>query len=371
MGLNNTGAIGIDGIPVRVLKLLAPVIAGPISHLIRMSFESAVVPTAFKLARVIPVHKGKGKSVEEAASYRPISILAAMSKILERVALNQLSPYLAPLLPPSQFGFRPGRGTAAAIASAHGAGMVARAKNMVVAIAGYDMSSAFDTVDVDMLAAKLVELGIKGKEGSWFTSYLTDRRQQVDFNGVRSSFRSVPHGVPQGSILGPVLFLVLVHDLPSSIIGTSSSNNHLEVGISGYADDVACWVAGRDERAVKKRLEEVSSALVNYCSLNYLALNEKKTQVVWSGHPGLPVVVGASEVKPGPIFEFLGVSFDRQLTVNPHLRALTSSARSLAIMARRLTNHIPPPAGVLGDGGPSKRKNWLLLPSVPPQAQGA
>ena len=169
----------------------------------------------------------------------------------------------------------------------------------------------------------------------------------MDFNGVGSTFRSVPHCVPQGSILGPALFFVLVHDLPCTITGTGTGNRSgvdhgggnsrrnsrhcsLEVGILGYADVVACWDAGMDASAVKEQLEGVSTALVNYCSLIYLALNEKKTPVICSGHPSLPIKVGANEVKPGQNFEFLGVNFDRKLTVNPHLTSLISSARSLA-----------------------------------------
>ncbi len=343
MALNNTGAIGVDGIPVAVLKLLAPVIAGPVAHLIKKSFESAEVPSAFKLARVIPIHKGKSKPMEEPSSYRPVSILDAMSKILERVVLNQLSPHLAPLLPPSQFGFRPGRSTATAIASAHGEWSVARAKGLPVAIAGYDMSSAFDTVDMSMLTNKLARLGIGGKENSWFKNYLEGRSQQVEYNGTRSTFRPVPYGVPQGSILGPVLFLALVSDLPSTIIGCGNNDDKggLHVGISGYADDVACWVAGRDVATVQKELEGISSALVTYCNKNFLALNEEKTQVLWSGHPGLPIKVGNSAVAPGTNFEFLGVNFDRKLTPTPHIGNLISSVKSMAIMARRLSFHIP------------------------------
>ncbi len=108
---------------------------------------------------------------------------------------------------------------------------------------------------------------------------------------------------------------------------------------------MACWVVGKNPVRVRRRLEEISSSLVSYCSLNYLAINEKKTQVLWAGAPGEAVQVGDCRVRPADEFEFLGVKFDRQLTVNPHLRNITSTARSLAIMARRLTFHLP--AGVV------------------------
>ena len=162
MSLNNIQALGIDGIPVPVLKMLAPVISAPLAHLIRKSFETSTVHNGFKVARITPVHKGKGKALEM-ASFRPISILAGMSKILERAALRQLSPYLAPLLPTSQFGFRVRRRTSMAGLTAKGSWAAARAWGKAVGLVGYDMSAAFNTVDLGMLIRKLEELGITSK----------------------------------------------------------------------------------------------------------------------------------------------------------------------------------------------------------------
>ncbi len=267
-GLNNTHALGVDGIPVAVIKQLAPIIAAPTAHLIKVSFESARVPSGFKKALVIPLHK-KNKPPHLASSYRPVALLAAFSKVLERVVLQQVSPHLASLLPSTQFGFRPRRSTSAAIAYSHGCWYAARARGLNVAIAGYDLSSAFDTVDVHMVSAKLEGFGIGGLENRWFLDYLSHRVQQVQYNNSRSTFRDVHHGVPQGSILGPLLFLVLVADLPaeiSSLAGvalTSAGGNKIEVGFSAYADDALCWVTGKSPELLQEALEKLSSVIVS------------------------------------------------------------------------------------------------------------
>ena len=126
-----------------------------------------------------------------------------MTKVLERVVLRQVSPHLALLLHSEQFGFRPRRSTSAAIAYAHGSLAAARARGLVVAVAGYDLSSTFGTVDVNMVCSKLGCMCVVGEEKVGFQDYLSGRQQQVQYNGRRYSFRPVEYGVPQGSILCP------------------------------------------------------------------------------------------------------------------------------------------------------------------------
>ncbi len=210
--LKNTGAVGVDGIPVAVLKLGAPILAGPIAYLIRLSFTSAKVPIAFKSAMVKPIYKGKGKPTTSASSYRPVAILTAMSKILERCVFESLTEFLEPRLPAGQYGFRKMRSTTAAIADAHGRWSSARASGQILGVAGFDLTAAFDTLDSSLLCSKLSRLGICGKANEWFNNYLCDRKQCVVVGGDSSTYVSVNYGVPQGSLLGPVLFLAMVAD---------------------------------------------------------------------------------------------------------------------------------------------------------------
>ncbi len=133
--LGNTGALGIDGIGVAALKLGADAIAAPLAHIARLSFMKGVFPTGFKTAVVTPVYKGRGKPPLDVSSYRPISILPAMSKVIERLVMEPLATHLAELLPNSQFGFRAKRSTLAAIATAHGAWSKAKTMGKIVAVA--------------------------------------------------------------------------------------------------------------------------------------------------------------------------------------------------------------------------------------------
>ncbi len=340
MALKNTGAEGVDCIPVSILKKGVGVLAGPIAHLVAVSINTATIPDGFKSSNILPIHKKK-KPGDKAASYRPVALLPALSKVLERVVHKQLLKFMDTRFPNSQHGFRPRRNTVGAIVAAHGDWMKARSKGKVVGIAAYDLSAAFDTLDHDKLITKMFKLGVRGKASLWFKDYLSNRQQRVLYNGHPSSYLPVRHGVPQGSILGPVLFLCLLVDLPGII--SSSATGGGTVGCSGYADDCVVWACADDRETVRANLESISHSINSYMSAHCLVLNHDKTQILWVGDGGsnsTPINVGGTLVSPSSTVDMLGVSFDNRLTPAPHLLSTLRSARSLAGASRRLSLHL-------------------------------
>ncbi len=335
-GLRNTPALGEDGIPTRILKDLAPVLAGPLAHLMRRSFATARVPSVFKIANVVPILK-KGKDANKPGSYRPVALLPALSKILESLVLRQLTPHLAARLPPEQWGFRRNRSTAAALATAQGHWARLRAAGQVIAIAAFDYSAAFDTVAEEELVVKLEKLEIGDRATLWIRDYLRGRRQRVRLGAASSSLQAISYGVPQGSLLGPTLFIALTHDLPDYLDLDKSSE-----GVTVYADDTCLWVSHKSTAVIKSRLEELAKKLSAYSLSNSLCLNADKTQIMWIGASSPPTTtVGAAAVPPAEVLLLLGISFDCKLSLAPHLQSLLSSAGSLLALARRLLVHLP------------------------------
>lgn len=345
-GLKSTGAVGLDGIPVSVLKLGSDVLAGPISHLVNRSLTSGVVPRGFKIARVVPVYKGKGKQTSDPASYRPVSILPAMSKILECVVKEAIESHLAKVngLPNSQFGFRPKRSTTAAVATAHAQWTKAQQEGNYVGVLLFDFSSAFDTVDKCQLLPKLEALGIRGTALAWFEDYLSGGRQCVDWSGTLSEFRDVIFGVRQGSILGPLIFLILMSDLPHHLHRGDVSGRHGDVG---YADDVSIWVVAKDPRDIKPLLEAKAESIASFARQNGLKLNAGKTQlmVVCPRSKGkihaLSVCVEGTSVHAAKEVELLGVKIAADLSMSAQTKAVAAAAKQRAGMVQRLTHYVP------------------------------
>ncbi len=363
-GLKNTSALGADGISVQVLKRAADVLSAPLAHLIQVSFNTNRVPDAFKLATITPVFKGHGKDPNEAGSYRPVAILPAISKVLEKVVADALSTHLEQILPAEQFGFRPNRNCAAAIATAHGAMSMAKFGGMVSALAAYDFSSAFDTVDSTIMTTKLDRLGIQGKPNLWFKDYLTNRFQRVSSNGTMSSYLPVKYGVPQGSILGPLLFLAMVAELPAAL------SIPPDLGCTvGYADDIVAIARGKSEDDVKQILEDTSKTIISYATSHYLAINPSKTQIMWTGtNNGPSLTIGDSTVSGSTSINLLGVGFNKLLRPVPFMISQAKSARKILGITRRMLRHLPPNmvakiSGVLFTG----KLGYGLAAAVPPR----
>jgi hypothetical protein len=268
-GLKSTSALGTDGIPVSVLKMGSDMLAGPVSHLVNMSLLDGVFPSAFKTALIHPVYKGGGKARNNPGSYRPVAILCALIKVLETVAKEDLEAFMKEhnILPTSQHGFRKGRSCTTALATAHAAWLAAKARGKVVAVVGFDLSAAFDTVGREDLLPKMEAMGMGGSNLKWFRCYLTDARQRVVWDGQVSGVVDLEYGVRQGSLLGPVLYLLHVSDLPLALEIRDSN------GDSGYADDTAVWVVAEDHEVARQELQRLVNVVVAYMRANGLALN--------------------------------------------------------------------------------------------------
>lgn len=311
-------AAGIDDIPPKLLKLTSTTIAAPLSYLINLAFTQGVFPVNLKTAKVIPVYK-KGEK-KDISNYRQVSVLPAFSKVYEKAISCRLVNFLEhnSILSECQHGFRRNRSTETALMQFTSHIYKYLDDKFHVAGVFLDLTRAFDSLDHQILIDKLFNAGIRGVPLQLFKSYLYNREQSVFCNTKYSAFGTIKQGVPQGSILGPILFLIYIND----IVNISNRCKYVI-----FADDTTLLFADRTIPALHNKLRHDLVLIKQWIMNNKLNLNISKTNLVFfknrSDNSVFPHVIIQNEtVKQVPYCKFLGVIVDEHLNWKIHIKSV-------------------------------------------------
>ena len=332
-------ATGEDGISCKMLKLSKEVIAQSVTDIINKSFVSGTVPRAWKRARVVPIFKSG--DIASLNNYRPISVLPIISKIIERAVHKQLSEFLETnnLLHPNQSGFRPKHSTNTLLMKLVNQWSFNIEKKRLNGVAFIDLRKAFDTVDHELLLSKLRAIGCVDELIEWFKSYLSDREQVTSFQNKKSHPQIIKMGVPQGSILGPLLFSIYVNDLPKCTLNGT---------IDMYADDTTLSVSGSDVHEVEQKLTSALDDVMNWISRNRLVLNTEKTCVMTIGSranirqaQSFNVNIRGTVLKRVQVTKCLGVLIDEELNWSKHVDKITKTLQRNISVIKRAKTYLP------------------------------
>lgn len=314
--LDTNTSSGIDGISTKVVKCLKKVIAGELSQCINKSLDDANFPDSLKMAKVSPIFKSGTKS--DVNNYRPISVLPVMSKIYEKIIYDRLSKHLTSIdfLSVCQYGFRAKSNTISATTD-----LVTSiksnidSKNIVLGVF-IDLKKAFDTVSHTLLLKKLHSIGVTGTAYGIFESYLANRSQIVQINEYQSEPLPIVCGVPQGSILGPLLFLIYI-------------NNIQEVPLHGdltlYADDTCLFYYGKTIDEVTIKAQADLDILYDWFQYNLLTINASKTSYIIFKAKNKPIpdftplTINGEMLRLASEEKYLGLFLDGGLTWKTHI----------------------------------------------------
>jgi hypothetical protein len=319
----------LDPFPTSLVKS-TPSLHPVIVEIVNRSLNSGVFPDSFKSAIVRPLLKKPSLDREQLKNYRPVSNLAFVSKVIEKAVAQQLNSHLQinALMEPMQSAYRAGHSTETALLSIQNDVLQALGEREAVLLVLLDLSAAFDTVDHALLLQTLARLGIRGSALDWFRSYLTGRSQVTRVGLEKSNPAPLSCGVPQGSVLGPILFTVYTASL-----GELLRQHHISYHL--YADDSQLWIRcnPRNPHRAAQQMESCIASVQSWMATHFLKMNAEKTEflVISSAKmspkiPPLCVSVGNCELKPSSKARNLGVIINSHASMNDQISSVCRSS---------------------------------------------
>ena len=322
-----------EAIPAKILKSNADLFCFPLTELFNKLVEESSFPDDLKNADVSSLFKKDDNMSKK--NYRPISLLPSIAKIFERLMHKQLSEFTERFFSPLLGGFRQGYNTQHVLLN-----FLQYCKNSIdnKGLAGavfVDLSKAFDCVNHGLLIAKLSAYGLNMDALQLIRSYLSNRQQRVKINSSFSDWKEIKIGVPQGSVLGPLLFNVFINDIFWFANRTKICN---------YADDTTIFACHPDLDNIIKQLEEDSTVIVKWFSDNFLKLNDDKCHLMIFGGKSTEatVTIGNSKINESDYEKLLGVTFDKKLSFKKHVEDLYKKANQKLHALARLSTYIDP-----------------------------
>ena len=346
------------GISTAFLASFINEISAILAHIFNISFRSGVLPKQFKIAKVVPISKGGDETNPN--NYRPISLLSVFSKIHERIAASELKFFLLDneIINLNQFGFQQNNSTFHPMMHLLDTVGDAINENEYTLAIFCDLSRAFDMVPIDLLLKKLESNGIRGTSLKWFESYLRDRVQYVKVGNSNSSCQNVKSGVPQGSVMGPILFLIFFNDLPCSTL--------LKVLL--FADDTTLIASGKNLSELVNFMNHELKKISAWFRANQMVLHPDKTKftifhskpsnIPWDDikifidenenlnhDPSLKKSISfVNHMSDVPAIKFLGVYFDPALNFKYHISQIHKKLTKALFILRRAKNVLTPTA---------------------------
>jgi hypothetical protein len=353
MTLKNSKASGYDSITTKVLKSCAQYICIPLAHVINLSFVEGIFPEKLKLSIVKPLFKKGNK--QDPSNYRPIALIPVISKILEKAFYTRMYGFLTKydILCPEQYGFRGNKSTTQACFELIKYVTESINNNIPVASVFLDMSKAFDSVNHSKLLCKIERYGVRGRAYDWLKSYLQDRAQCTEISRLtkinnnilkqtyRSEYKSNCTGIPQGSILGPLLFLLYVNDLPKATVQKSIL----------FADDTTLVIKCFNRITFKQDVEKSLVDIINWLNKNNLSISISKTkyiQFISYNSNRLPMTIKHNNETVDEVasLKFLGVTIDKHLNWKEHIDQVCNKLNRFVFALRRLRNTVSVEAAI-------------------------